>query len=79
MSVFPSLRYDYSVQRIVRKFSSHAEAGAADAAADMAMTPEERLRRLFELRRMYHTSAENPHGDEPRLERVCRIIKLAES
>jgi hypothetical protein len=63
------------MDRVVRKFRSHAEAEAADAAADAAMTGEERIQRLFELRRMYHTNAENPNGDEPRLERVCRIIK----
>jgi hypothetical protein len=63
------------MDRVVRKFISHAEAEAADAAADAAMTGEERIQRLFELRRMYHINAENPNGDEPRLERVCRIIK----
>ena len=70
-----AISYDGRVERVVRKFASHAEADAADAAADAAMTGEERLQRLFELRRIFLTNAENPHGDEPRLERVHRVIK----
>ena len=63
------------MERVVRKFLSHAEADEAEAAADAAMTGKERLQRLFELRRIFLTNAENPNGDEPRLERVHRVIK----
>jgi hypothetical protein len=62
------------VEKIVRVFGSFAEADEADARFDAAMSPNERLQVLIELRDLRH-----PDAAEQRLTRVCRIIKLEQS
>ena len=60
------------MEEIVRKFSSFAEAEAADRAFWRSLTPEERMDIFSELQRRYQ-------GDPPpRLERVYRVIKRGE-
>jgi hypothetical protein len=62
------------VEKIVQVFASFADAEEADARYDAALTPQERLRILIELRDMRH-----PDAADQRLARVCRIIKLEQS
>lgn len=62
------------MEKIVQVFASFADAEEADARYDAALTPQERLRILIELRDMRH-----PDAADQRLARVCRIIKLEQS
>ena len=57
------------IVREVKKFSSFAEAEESDRQFYRGLTPDERLQILFELVRRGQDEA------EPRLERVCRIVK----
>jgi hypothetical protein len=63
------------MERIVRRFDSHAEADAADRAYYRSLTPQQRLEILFELVRM----CREEHGCSERLERVYRIVELSRS
>ena len=63
------------MERIVRRFDSHAEADAADRAYYLSLTPQQRLEILFELVRLYREE----HGCSERLERVYRIVELSRS
>jgi len=63
------------MERVVRRFDSHAEADAADRAYYRSLTPQQRLEILFELVRMYREE----HGCSERLERVYRIVELSRS
>lgn len=60
------------MDKVVRKFSNFADADRADREYYLSLTPEERLRILFELVRR---AQDDP---PPRLERVYRVIKLEE-
>ena len=62
------------VEKTIRVFTSFEEADKADAESDVAMSPEERLNILLELRRLLH-----PDAAEQRLARVYRITKLERS
>jgi hypothetical protein len=62
------------VEKIVQVFRSFEEADRADARFDAALSPQERLRILIELRDMRH-----PDAAEQRLARVCRVVKLEQS
>lgn len=61
-----------TMERVVRKFDSFEEAEQADLEYYRSLTPEQRLDILFEL--VAQVNGENP----PRLERVCRVVKLGE-
>jgi hypothetical protein len=63
-----------SGEKKVRIFASLEEADEADARDDAAMSPEERLNILFELRDSRH-----PGAAEQRMARVCRITELERS
>ena len=63
------------MERVVRKFDSHAEAAKADRAYARSLTPEQRLDILFELVARYREE----HGCSERLERVYRIVELSRS
>lgn len=63
-----------SVEKKVRVFASFGEADEADARDDAAMSPEERLSILIELRDSRH-----PNAAEQRLARVSRTIELERS
>jgi hypothetical protein len=62
------------VEKKVGIFASLEEADEADARDDAAMSPEERLNILIELRDRRH-----PEAAEQRMTRVCRIIELERS
>ena len=70
----PTGGYNVDVEKIVRVFASFEDAEEADAQCDAAMSPQERLRILIELRDMRH-----PDAAEQRFARVCRIIELERS
>ena len=59
------------MEKVVKVFSSHAEADEADARADASLTPEERIRRVIELRDRRH-----PDAAEQGLARVYRVVEL---
>jgi hypothetical protein len=61
------------MEKAVRIFHSFAEADKADDEYYRSLTPEQRLEILFDL-----VKSQQPDEPEPRLERVCRIIKLQE-
>lgn len=65
------------MERIVRKFASHAEADAADREYYHSLTPQQRMQIMLEVVRRYRES----FGDDARqgLKRVYRIVKLGES
>jgi hypothetical protein len=67
------------MEKVVRKFTSFAEAEAADDLLYASMTPQERMRIVFALRDHRHAKDYPPNGPEPRLERVHRIIKFERS
>ena len=67
-------RYNVSVERTARLFSSFREADEASAREDAAMSPEERLRISLELRDRHH-----PDAAEQRLARVYRVVELERS
>ena len=59
------------MEKIVRTFSSFAEADAADVEEDLRMAPEQRIAILLELQeRMY------PDAAKQRFERVYRVTEL---
>jgi hypothetical protein len=62
------------VEKKVRVFASFQDADEADARADAAMSPEERLNTLIELRDSRH-----PDATGRRLARVSRVVELARS
>ena len=61
------------MEKAARIFQSFAEADKADEEYYCSLTPEQRLGILFDL-----VKSQQPDEVEPRLERVCRIIKLQE-
>jgi hypothetical protein len=65
---FAFLRYTFVVEKSVRRYRSFAEADQADRDFYRTLTGNERLQLLLELIN---------HDPKQRLERVCRIIKLA--
>ncbi len=73
-SFAPETIYNRNMEKRVRVYSSHVEADEADLARDAALTPQERLEILFELRNRRH-----PDAAEERLARVCRVTKLERS
>ena len=66
--------YNMSVEKRVRVFASFQDADEAEARTDAAMSYEERLNILIELRDSRH-----PDAAEQRLARVSRIIELERS
>jgi hypothetical protein len=62
------------MEKVIQVFGSFAEADEADARYDVALTPQERLRIMIELRDMRH-----PDAAQQGLARVCRITKLEQS
>jgi len=60
------------MEKVVRKFNSHAEAEAADRAFFRGLAPAERLRMLFEI---ITPEQGNDDAPEERLQRVYRVIK----
>jgi hypothetical protein len=64
-------RYNIRVEKTVRIFTSFEEADEANAQYDAALSPEERLRIVIELRDRRH-----PDAAEQRLERVSRVVEL---
>jgi len=63
-----------NVEKTIRVFASFQEADEADARRDAAMSPEERLKTLIELRDRRH-----PDAAEQRLARVARVVELERS
>ncbi len=61
------------MEKEARVFHSFAEADQAEDKYYRSLTPEQRLELLLDL-----VKAQQPDETEPRLERVCRIIKLQE-
>lgn len=70
----PPADYNVIVEKSVRVFSSFEDADEADARYDAAMSPEERLSILIELRDRRH-----PDAAEQRLARVSRVVELERS
>lgn len=66
--------YNLPVEKKVRIFSSFREADDADARDYMAMTPEERIQIVIQLRDLRH-----PDAAKQGLARVCRVIKREQS
>jgi hypothetical protein len=62
------------VEKKVRIFSSFKEADEANARDDMAMSPEERVKLVIELRDLRH-----PDAAQQGLARVCRVVKRERS
>ncbi|MGA3095649.1 MAG: hypothetical protein ABSF25_04265 [Bryobacteraceae bacterium] len=62
------------MEKVVRIFSSFEDADEADARDDAAMSPEERLKILLELRDRRH-----PDAAEQGLARVSRVVELERS
>lgn len=65
------------MEKVVRKFKSHAESDQADREYYMSLTPGQRMDIMLELIARYKES----FGDEARqgLKRVYRITKLGRS
>jgi hypothetical protein len=66
--------YNVAVEKTVRIFSSFKDADESNARDDMAMSPDERVRVVIELRDRRH-----PDAAKQGLARVCRIIKREQS
>ena len=66
--------YNTVVEKTVRIFASFKDADADDAIADAALTPEQRLKIVLELRDRRH-----PDAIEQRLARVSRVVELERS
>src|ERR1035437_10358327 len=66
--------YNVSVEKAVRVFASFEDADEADARYDAAMSSEERLSILIELRNRRH-----PDAAEQRLARVYRVVERERS
>jgi hypothetical protein len=63
-----------NVEKTVRIFRSFQEADEADAREDAAMTPQERLRIVIDLRDRRH-----PDATQQGLARVYRVVELERS
>ena len=63
-----------NVEKTARVFASFEDADESDARHDAAMSPEERLNTLIELRDRLH-----PDAAEQRLARVSRVVELERS
>ncbi len=63
-----------SVEKTVKVFAGFEDADKADARYDAAMSPEQRLNALIELRDRRH-----PDAAEQRLARVSRVVELERS
>jgi hypothetical protein len=66
--------YNTSVEKRARVFASFEDAEEADALEDAAMSSEERLNILIELRDRRH-----PDAAQQRLARVSRVVELERS
>lgn len=66
--------HNIGVEKTVKVFGTFADADEADARFDAALSPQERLRILIELRDRRH-----PDAAEQRLARVSRIVELERS
>jgi hypothetical protein len=73
-SVSVASRYNLTVEKKIRVFSSFQQADEADARAHASMSAKERLQLVIELRDRRHPDAANQG-----LARVCRIIKRERS
>lgn len=62
------------MKKVVRKFSSHAEADAADRRYYHSLSPQQRLNVLLDI----IADHEEIHEAEKGLQRVYRIIELGE-
>ena len=62
------------MDKVIRVFHSFEEADAADAREDAAMSPQDRLKILIDLRDLRH-----PDAAEQELARVARVVKLERS
>jgi hypothetical protein len=62
------------VEKTVKVFASFEDADQADARYDAAMSPEERLNTVIELRDRRH-----PDAAEQRLAGVSRVVELERS
>ena len=63
-----------SVERTARVFPSFKDADEASAREDAAMSPEERLKIVIELRDRRH-----PDAADQRMPRVYRVVELEQS
>jgi hypothetical protein len=63
-----------TVEKMVRVFANFEDADEADALDDAAMSPQERLNIVIELRNRRH-----PDAAEQRLARVYRVVELERS
>ena len=61
-----------NVEKVVRVFNSHAEAEAANLEFYRRLTPEQRLRILFQIIADHEGGTD---ASQRRLQRVCRIVK----
>ena len=64
------------MEKVVRRFDSHADAEEADRRYYQSLTPQQRVDLLVEM--VYGNRDPNDPASE-RLERVCRIVQLSES
>ena len=62
------------MDKVVRKFSSHEEADAADAEEDLRLSPAQRIQVLIDLQ-----AWKNPDAAAQRFARVYRITQLRQS
>jgi len=66
--------YDMSVEKTVGVFANFEDADEADRRSDAAMSSEDRLNIVIELRDRRH-----PDAAEQRLARVSRVVELERS
>jgi hypothetical protein len=66
--------HNRSAEKTARVFANFEDADEADAREDAAMSSDERLKVLIELRDRRH-----PDAAEQRLARVCRVVALERS
>jgi hypothetical protein len=66
--------YNMNVEKTVSVFGNFEDADEADARHDAAMSPEERLNIVIELRDRRH-----PDAAQQRLARVYRVVELERS
>jgi hypothetical protein len=66
--------YNKSVEKVARVFANFEDADKADKRVYAAMSSEDRLNIVIELRDRRH-----PHAAEQRLARISRLIKLEQS
>jgi hypothetical protein len=64
------------MERVVRKFSSHAESDRADREYYHSLTPQQRMEIMLELVARYRESFDDEAAQG--FKRVYRIIKLGE-